>query len=208
MNKWWKIIGVTSLALVILALGASLVFAQDEAPSDRPLWGDQDGDGVCDSCGLVPGEDAGQWCGMGRGGHMMGGWGGHGGWGTGGSSLLGLLAEKLDLTIDQLWDELSAGISVAELAANHNLDAQILVDELLAERETALAELVRDGSLSQEQAALMLEHMEEMLAAHINEPWTGTSSGFGRGGCHGAGGSFAPGASSSSRGGRWSGTGL
>ena len=204
MNKWWKIIGITGLLVIILALGTTLVLAQEQP--DRPLWNDADGDGLCDTCNLEPGWNTDSW---GMGGHMMGS---YGGWGMSGSSMLTLLAEKLDVSVTELQEELSAGISIAELAENHGLDVDVLIDELLAERAALLADAVAAGTLSQDQADLMLEHMEEMISAHVYETWTGSYYGpgagvFGHGGC--GRGSWSSGATgSTTRGGRRGGMGL
>ena len=201
MKKWWKIVGIAGLLLVILALGTTLALAQEQP--DRPLWNDADGDGICDTCGLEPGLNTGM------GGRMMDG---YGGWGMSGSSMLYLLAEKLDVSVIELQEELSAGISIAELAENHGLDVEALIDELLAEREALLADAVAAGTLSQDQADLMLEHMEEMISLRVYEPWTSTFYGpgagmAGRGGC-GRGSRESGSTGTTTRGGRRGGMGL
>lgn len=93
-----------------------------------------------------------------------------GGFGSGG--LVDALAEALDLPADDVATELSTGISVADLAAEHGVEVQDLVDAFLAEREEALAQAVENGRITQEQADSMLEHMAEEIEEHVDEPWS------------------------------------
>jgi uncharacterized protein (DUF433 family) len=115
----------------------------------------------------------------------MGRWDGRGVIGMGGSSLLDIAAGQLGLTVDEVVDELSAGISIADLAANHNVDVQLIVDAYLAARQEALSTAVENGRLTQEQADAIQEHMAEEIAGYVNEPWTGSYGPHGgfRGGC-------------------------
>ena len=200
MNRFWKILAIASTSVIILAIGASLALAQ-ETPAVRPPAGpsfvDQDGDGLCDLCGRQPGANYGQpgWSGSsgypgwaGRGMHS--GWG-NWGWGMHGGSLITEVADALDMTVEQVVAELADGISVAQLALNHNVQPQAIVDAFLAGRAEALQEAVADGRITQEQADSMLEHMAESIAERINEPWTGgggcTNGTMGQGGRQGGG---------------------
>jgi ATPase subunit of ABC transporter with duplicated ATPase domains len=123
---------------------------------------------------------------------------GRGMFGGGTSSLLDILAEQLGLTLDEVVDELSAGISIADLAANHNVDVQVIVDAFLAAHQEALSAAVENGRLTQEQADAMQEHMAEQIAERVNEPWTGS---------YGPGGGFRGGCGGGGMGGRWNGSG-
>jgi hypothetical protein len=204
MNKFWKILAIASTSVIILAIGASLALAQ-ETPEVRPPAGpsfvDQDGDGLCDTCGREPGATYGQpgWSGSSgypgwSGSSGQPGWAARGmrsGWGMHGSSLVAAVADALDTTVEQVVAELADGISVAQLALNHNVQPQAIVDAFLAGRAEALQEAVADGRITQEQADAMLEHMAESIAERINEPWTGgggcANGTMGQGGRQGGG---------------------
>jgi hypothetical protein len=188
MTRFWKILAIAALAVIVLAVGASAVLAQ-QAPNSSPQVGpnsaDDDGDGVCDLCGATPGSNYGQ---SGMGGYGMRG--GRGGWGMQDSSLVAVTAQVLDLTTQQVIVELSDGITIAQLALNHGADPQDIIDAFLAEREAALQEAVAQNLITQQQADLMLDHMAEQVAEHINEPWTAGGYGpgvMGKGGCGGGG---------------------
>lgn len=159
MRKWQKAV-VAVVLILVLALGAVAVLAQDDAPvPPGPGYGPGYGPGM--GRGTQPGYGhMGPGMGFGRGGHMMGGFG-----------LLETVADALDMSLDDLWAELSTGISIADLAAEKGVDVQDIIDAALDEHEAYLDELVADGYLTAEQAAWMQEHMAEMLAWRINQPW-------------------------------------
>jgi hypothetical protein len=190
MSKLWKILAIASTAVIVLVVGASLVFAQ-EAPGAGspagPAFADENGDGVCDFCAANPGGNYGQ---FGMGGYGMHGGRGGWGWGMQGSSLISVAADVLNLTPEQAIAELSEGISVAQLALNHGAEPQDIIDAFLAEREAVLQEAVDQNLITQEHADWMLDHMSDQIAEHIEEPWTagGYGSGMmGQGGCGGGG---------------------
>jgi len=190
MEKFWKTVAIGSILLLILAAGIGIVMAQDDGTATPPVETDPADEGEDDAWGPRG------WFGYGRG--MMGQWddsrplpesvpfGHHGMFGSS-SSLLDILAEQLGLTVDEVVDELSAGITIADLAANHNVDVQVIVDAFLAAHQEALSAAVEDGRLTQEQADAMQDHMAEEIAERVNQPWTGSygpRGGF-RGGCGG-----------------------
>lgn len=114
----------------------------------------------------------------------------HGMMGAGNLSMLEVLAQELDLTVDEIMAELQTGISIAELAAGHGVEAQDIVGALLGEREAWLLEAVAAGRITQERSDFMVSQMEEMIEDHVNQPWGGTPDGADNDGC---GRSFAPG---------------
>ncbi len=128
--------------------------------------------------------------GMGWEGHGPGmGWGGRGpgmGWGNAETSMLDVAAEALDMTPGQLWDELRAGKSLEDIAAEKGLEPKDLAQAFLDARREALAEAVEKGDLTQEQADAILAHMEECLEEHPEHLMGGYGPGMGRGG-HGPG---------------------
>ncbi len=111
-----------------------------------------------------------------------------------GGGLVEILAEELDMTTDEVISELSAGISVADLAAEHGVDVQEIVDAFVASRQEALDQAVEAGRMTQEQADEMLEQMTERISEQVNEPWGSGDCGPGMmpgmRGHHGGGGGF------------------
>ena len=71
-------------------------------------------------------------------------------------------AEALGLTPEGLFAELHAGKSMAEVAEAQGVDAEALQDALHAARVEAIQQAVEDGALTQEQADLMLDRLENM----------------------------------------------
>jgi len=149
--KYIKIVAIGLVAMVVLVLGAFTVLAQDDQPTVPPavpgyssgmMGGRQGGMMNGQQGGMMNGQQGGMMNGQHRG--MMGSF-----------SLPTVVAQMLDLTVDEVLAELSGGISIAELAANHGVDAQAVIDEALAQHQTALETAVADGTLSQEQADLM-----------------------------------------------------
>ena len=105
------------------------------------------------------------------------------------NSLLAVAAGKLGLTVQDLWDQLQDGGSIADLASAQGLDPQAIADEFVAQRAEALSQAVEDGRITQERADWMLAHMEEEVMEHLTEPfpmgaqgpggcWRGTQDGF------------------------------
>jgi hypothetical protein len=180
--KYIKIVTIGLVVTAVLILGAFTVLAQDDQPTVPPtvpgsgsgMMGGQQG-------GMMNGQRGGMMNGQ-QGGMMNGQRSGM----MGSFSLPGVVAQMLDLAVDEVLTELSSGISIAELAANHGIDAQAVIDEALAQHQTALETAVANGALSQEQADLMQANMAAMIATRVNEPWGSMSGGRGFG--HGAGG--------------------
>lgn len=115
-------------------------------------------------------------------------------------SLLEVVAQKIGISFEEVWEQLATGISIADLAASYDVDVQIIVDATLSQHQVALDNAVTNGWLSTEQATWMRANMANMLAWRINQPW-GMGSGYGNhsgnnygpGGCYGR--QFAPPAS-------------
>jgi hypothetical protein len=154
------IVGVILLGNVLIAS------AQDDAPGGWPM-----GPGMM----------------MGRGSGMMmgGGPGGDHGWmaetmmASGGmhEQVWTAIAAELGLTYDDLVAALQAGQTVAELAEEAGVSLDAVRQAALEAKRAALAALVEQGVISQEQADWMLERMESM-------PMFNFGSGFGPGACH------------------------
>lgn len=123
--------------------------------------------------------------------------GGCGGFGGEYGGMLDILAEVLGMTPEEIFAELEAGKTIAEIAADQGVELAELVDALIAPRAEALAQAVEDGRLTQEQADWLLEHMREGLEWRLSNNVFGFGGfgGFGmrgghRGGRHGMSGHF------------------
>jgi len=110
-----------------------------------------------------------------------------GGFGRGYGGMLDILAEVLDMTPEEIFAELEAGKTIAEIAAEQGVELAELVDALIAPHAEALAQAVEDGRLTQEQADWLLEHMREGLEWRLSNNVFGFG-GFGMGGGHRGGG--------------------
>lgn len=153
---------VLAALLLVSALGATVVFAQDdpepeaEAPSAKPFGG---------------------WRGFGRGGFRRGELGrgelgrgelGRGMFGAGeggpGAQFDGL-AEALNLTREELVAELREGKTLEEIAEAQGVDLEAVQEQMATERaeamRDAIAQAVEDGEMSVEQAEWLLEGLDK-----------------------------------------------
>ncbi|MCB9420152.1 MAG: hypothetical protein H6667_10120 [Ardenticatenaceae bacterium] len=181
--KLTKIITIGLIAVLVLAISAVFVLAQDSNNPTPPAFGP----------GSMWDSDQG---GYGRGG-MMGGYsgmmGGRGHFGGGmmnGFYMLDIIAQELGLTADELQAELANDSTIAQLAESLNVAVEDLVAAVSAAHQEQLNQAVTDGWMTQEQADWMQEHMADMIEDHLNQSWgqgfgPGQSYGPGSGGCHG-----------------------
>jgi hypothetical protein len=109
-------------------------------------------------------------------------WGGpRGGFGRIGIAL-DEAAKALRIDLDELRTELRNGKTLAELATEHGVDVQQVIDALKAAAESRLDQAVADGRLTQEQADDRLAELTERLEDFVNEPlptkdWSGRRGG-------------------------------
>jgi len=92
-------------------------------------------------------------------------------------------AEVLDLTADELRTELGEGQTLAEVATAQGVEVQAVIDTLVTDAGTHLAEHVADGDITQAEADEKLAEMTERITTSVND-----GGGFGRGGEGGHGG--------------------
>ena len=92
-----------------------------------------------------------------------------------------LLAQALDMTVEELDAAYAEGKSLSDLLSEAGLDAATVRENLQAAREAALAQAVEDGVISQEQADEMSERMPMSGGPGMRGPG-------GRGGVEGRGG--------------------
>ena len=133
--------------------------------------------------------------GFGRGmmGGMMGGATGQ--YGPMHTYMQSALAEKLGLTVDELNAAHADGKTFWDLAEEKGLTAEEAQQAMLDARNTALDAMVKDGTITQEQADWMKSRSGAMMGG-----------GYGRGGCMGgqsSDGTFAPRGRMGGRGGNW-----
>jgi hypothetical protein len=129
--------GADRRAEVAQAAAAALPLP-DAEPIDRGLAGDLAGDRLAlEAAGLAPDGEPG------RGG-------------PGGPGWLPAVADALGMTRAELLAELSAGRSVAEIAADRNVALDELIDTLLEKVRARLDNAVANGKLSQEEADALL----------------------------------------------------
>jgi hypothetical protein len=133
--------------------------------------------------------------GQSSGGNECGGVAGR--WGGSTNSLVAVAADVLGMEQADLVAELQTGKTIAQVAQERGVDPQTIVDAFIAIRAEILAEAVANGCITQEQADLMLEHLAEEAAEHMNEPFSPGEHGQGTGGRgrHG-GGQCVPGSRS------------
>jgi hypothetical protein len=102
--------------------------------------------------------------------------------GRGGDSLLDLAAEKLGMSVQDLFAELQDGKSIADVASDKGVDVQDIADAYLAQLEENLKQAVEDGNITQNQADWMLEQAQEMVPDQLNNTWDHCAPGGLRGG--------------------------
>jgi len=92
------------------------------------------------------------------------------------------LLKLLNLDADKLKEELQAGKSLADIAEAQGVDEGKLIDLLTEQQEANLAEAVKAGKLTQEQADKMSDNAAERIKTFIENTHPG--KGFGGGGFH------------------------
>ncbi len=164
--KKWIIAGSLVVALAVVAVfgWAGVAYAQSQQPP-------------------TPGQ------GYGYGG-MMGGYGygmmGSSGYGPMHQYMVDALAKALNLTPEQLQARIENGETPYEIAQSQGLSQEQIQQVMEDAHDQALDQAVEAGTLTQEQADWMDQHMEAM--------WSGDFGGFG---CHGFNGDSDSGNSSS-----------
>lgn len=101
-----------------------------------------------------------------------GGFGDHGGPGRGGrgGARIGLdsAATALGLTADELRTELQAGSTIAAVATEQGVELQTVIDAMVADATTRLAERVTAGDLTQEEADAKVAELTTRITEMVN----------------------------------------
>ena len=116
------------------------------------------------------------------------GWGRYHGQGAICSETVSVL---LGLTPEEIQAQRQEGKSLVEIAAAQGVSEDALVEAIMAVKKEAVLAGVADGTLTQEQADLMLKQMEQRTQQAINRTSVGPpdwSKGQGRGACTGEAG--------------------
>jgi len=100
------------------------------------------------------------------------GYGWHGSQGEG-ATCSEAVSELLGLTPEELCDLRQEGKSLADIAAEHDITVEALVEAIMAEKIAAVQALLADGTITQEQADLMIERMIERTELAVNRTTTG-----------------------------------
>jgi hypothetical protein len=93
--------------------------------------------------------------------------------GRGGDSIIGLIAEELDLSVQDLVAELQDGKTLGELASEKGVDVEAVTAKYLAQLEEKLKQAVEDGKITQNQADYMLNQAEERVPDMLDNTWEG-----------------------------------
>lgn len=94
----------------------------------------------------------------------------------GGQSMLDITAQALGLDVEALWEALSSGKTIAEIAEAQGVELQAIVDARLEFATARVAAMVEAGVITQERADEMLTYMAENMLEHLT---TGQGMSFG-----------------------------
>ncbi|MCP5097212.1 MAG: hypothetical protein GY943_16820, partial [Chloroflexi bacterium] len=78
-------------------------------------------------------------------------------------------AETLGITVDELWDALENGQSIADLAAQNNVDLQTVIDAMIAAETAFIDALVADGELDEDEAAEWRSEVADYMSELAND---------------------------------------
>lgn len=206
--KFAKIAGVTTIVVLALAiLGVTFAFAQNPTPTNTPWWNtmrnmmqgtEMMGSGAIRNGGGMMG---GNWESMQDMHDQMaenGGMGAMHEWMHQSSGIhetaWAALAEQMGLTSEELTAQVNSGKTLAQIAEERGVAIKDLAATMEKSMKAGLEQAVKDNQLTQEQADLMLKHMEGryewmitnmgsgMVGGGMMEP--GSLMGPGTGGCH------------------------
>ena len=96
------------------------------------------------------------------------------------------ISDLLGLTTSEIQAMRLEGKSLVQIAATKGVNQQKLVDAVMAERKVNIQERVNAGTLTQEEANIMLQQMEENIIQALNRTtvgkpeWAGTNGGVGQ----------------------------
>lgn len=95
------------------------------------------------------------------------------------------VTDLLGISEEDLVAARSAGQSLAEIAAEKGVSTEALISTIVQARQGSIEEAVAAGTLTQERADAMLEHMSERIAERVVDPSVGPRGNQGSGGTAG-----------------------
>lgn len=168
-TRKWKLLIAAALALFAVVAVAPVAFAR---------WGG--GYGAADGTGPLIGEafGANDQASPQRGYGPM-----HDTAMVGGSqySLVTIAAEKIGIDRTALVTELQAGKTIADVAAEHNVTVDTIVNAVVAQREAQLKEAVSANQITQAQADALLAQIKTHVTELVTSEWTFHGPGAGNG---------------------------
>jgi hypothetical protein len=96
-------------------------------------------------------------------------------------SLESVAAEQMGMTVDELFDALEDGKTIAELAEEKGVEPQAIVDAYVEEIREELEQAVTDERITQMRADAILERLEEQALAHLERSYPCRFGPFGEG---------------------------
>ena len=160
-KKWIVLLGAVGVMVLLLG-GVGIAYAQREDPAADSSFSFQSG--------LL--QRGGPW-----GDHMfdrgMGGRPARGGPFRDGAvgNVLEIVADELDLSVEEVIEALRDGETVADFVEAHGGDVDDIVRAAVAEAEARLNEAVENGRLTEERKAEILERLQTELPERLEEPW-------------------------------------
>ena len=98
---------------------------------------------------------------------------------------LDAISSLLGITSDELKTELRSGKSLAEIATDKGVDTQRVIDAIVADEKTEIAQAVTDGTITQAQADTMLANVVDRVTAMVNGEHPARAFGHAEGEKHG-----------------------
>ena len=81
------------------------------------------------------------------------------------------IANLIGIDVDTLWGELKAGNSIADVAQANGVDAQTIIDALVAQKQAKIDELLAAGEISAEKAAAWQAKLVEGVTSFVNDTY-------------------------------------
>ena len=91
----------------------------------------------------------------------------HGGKGGPGSEVV---AQALDMTVDELHTAVDGGQTLAQVAESKGVNVQVVIDALVAERTNHINEEVTSGEITQAEADTKLADLTQRVTDMVNNP--------------------------------------
>ena len=111
-----------------------------------------------------------------------------GGWRFGGGVVDEAVTKLLDMTADEIRAVRQEGKSLADIAAAKDIEVPELVDAIMEYKTAQVQSRVAAGTITQDQASVMLQQMEQATTQAVTRTSTGPVGGQGKGMGRGAGG--------------------